>query len=135
MLQACTDDDVSDAGFPFGTCRSVELGDLQVLASRISYVGELGWELYVPMEEGARAWDRLWRVGQQHGVVPVGIGVYATTGRLEKAYRAFGNELTRRVRHRGGRHGTSVGEKGRLHRQAGLPRAAEHEIRSRSCAP
>jgi len=64
-----------------------------VLASRISYVGELGWELYVPMEQGARLWDALWAAGTPHGLVPVGIGVYGTTGRLEKGYRAFGAEL------------------------------------------
>ena len=94
VLAACSDDDFSDAGFPFATCRSIELGGLRALASRISYVGELGWELYVPFEEGARAFARLWKAGHSHDLVPVGIGVYATTGRLEKAYRAFGNELT-----------------------------------------
>jgi glycine cleavage system aminomethyltransferase T len=64
-----------------------------VLASRISYVGELGWELYVPMEQGARVWDLLHEAGRPDGAVPVGIGVYGTTGRLEKGYRAFGFEL------------------------------------------
>jgi glycine cleavage system aminomethyltransferase T len=64
-----------------------------VLASRISYVGELGWELYVPLEQGARLWDLVWNAGQEHGVVPAGIGVYGTTGRVEKCYRAFGFEL------------------------------------------
>ena len=64
-----------------------------MLASRISYVGDLGWELYVPIEQGARLWDLIWEAGGPHGVVPVGIGVYATTGRLEKGYRAFGFEL------------------------------------------
>jgi glycine cleavage system aminomethyltransferase T/glycine/D-amino acid oxidase-like deaminating enzyme len=94
VLGSVTDDDISNAAFPFGSCRSVEIGDLRVLASRISYVGELGWELYVPIEEGARAWTRLFDAGRDHGLVPVGIGVYGTTGRLEKGYRAFGNELT-----------------------------------------
>jgi len=94
VLQVCTDDDVSNAGFSFGTCRPVELGGIRVLASRISYVGELGWELHVPIEEGARAWETLWQAGHDHGIVAVGIGVYGTTGRLEKGYRAFGNELT-----------------------------------------
>jgi glycine cleavage system aminomethyltransferase T len=61
--------------------------------SRISYVGELGWEIYAPMEEGLRLWDTLWEAGQPHSVVAAGIGVYATTGRLEKGYRAHGNEL------------------------------------------
>jgi len=64
-----------------------------VLASRISYVGELGWELYVPIEQGARLWDLVWEAGEPHGVVPAGIAVYGTTGRLEKCYRAFGFEL------------------------------------------
>jgi glycine cleavage system aminomethyltransferase T len=94
ILQPVTLGDLSHAGFGFATCREVELGGATVLASRISYVGELGWELYVPMEQGARVWDTVWEAGQPHGLVPVGIGVYGTTGRLEKGYRAFGNELT-----------------------------------------
>ena len=64
-----------------------------VLASRISYVGELGWELYVPMADAAALWDALLDAGAPHGAVPVGIGVYGTTGRIEKGYRAFGFEL------------------------------------------
>ncbi|MGH3130854.1 MAG: glycine cleavage T C-terminal barrel domain-containing protein, partial [Gaiellaceae bacterium] len=69
------------------------IGPLTVLASRISYVGELGWELYVPMEQGAALWDFVWEAGQPHGIVPAGIGVYGTTGRIEKGYRLFGAEL------------------------------------------
>ena len=64
-----------------------------MLASRISYVGELGWELYVPIEQGAKLWDLVREAGEPHGIVPAGIGVYGTTGRLEKCYRAFGAEL------------------------------------------
>ena len=52
-------------GFPFGTCRTIEIGSQQVLASRISYVGDLGWELYVPIEQGARLWDMLWEAGSR----------------------------------------------------------------------
>jgi glycine cleavage system aminomethyltransferase T/glycine/D-amino acid oxidase-like deaminating enzyme len=85
--------DVSNEGFPFATCKWIEIGPLRALASRISYVGDLGWELYVPFEQGARLWDIVWEAGQPHGVVPAGIGVYGTTGRLEKCYRAFGFEL------------------------------------------
>ena len=94
ILRSVTADDVSDQAFPFGSCREIEIAGLTVLASRISYVGELGWELYVPMEQGGRLWDALWAAGTPHGLVPVGIGVYGTTGRLEKGYRALGNELT-----------------------------------------
>jgi glycine cleavage system aminomethyltransferase T/glycine/D-amino acid oxidase-like deaminating enzyme len=93
VLAAVAPGDVSHAGFKFGTCRELELGGVTVLASRISYVGELGWELYAPIEEGRRVWDSIWDAGQPHGLVPVGIGVYGTTGRLEKGYRAFGAEL------------------------------------------
>jgi len=66
---------------------------VRVLASRISYVGDLGWELYVPMEQGLLLWDSLWEAGRPHGLAACGIGVYGTTGRLEKCYRAHGNEL------------------------------------------
>jgi glycine cleavage system aminomethyltransferase T/glycine/D-amino acid oxidase-like deaminating enzyme len=93
ILASLTSDDVSHAGFPFGTCRTIEVDSLRVLASRISYVGELGWELYVPIEQGAKLWDLVWEAGEPHGVAPAGIGVYGTTGRLEKCYRAFGFEL------------------------------------------
>jgi glycine cleavage system aminomethyltransferase T len=64
-----------------------------VLASRISYVGDLGWELYVPIEQGARLWDMLVEAGAPHGMIAAGSGVYGTTGRLEKGYRAYGAEL------------------------------------------
>jgi glycine cleavage system aminomethyltransferase T/glycine/D-amino acid oxidase-like deaminating enzyme len=93
ILASLTSADVSHEGFPFGTCRAIEIDSLRVLASRISYVGELGWELYVPMEQGAKLWDLVAEGGEPHGLVPAGIGVYGTTGRLEKCYRAFGFEL------------------------------------------
>ncbi len=93
ILASVTRDDVSSAAHPFGVCRDVEIDSASVLASRISYVGELGWELYVPIEQGAKVWDLLLEAGREHGAVPVGIGVYATTGRLEKGYRAYGYEL------------------------------------------
>ncbi len=94
VLAQTTADDVSHEGFPFATCRSIEIDGVAVLASRISYVGELGWELHIPMEQGARVWDVLFEAGRSLGVAPVGLGVYLVTGRLEKAYRAYGAELT-----------------------------------------
>jgi glycine cleavage system aminomethyltransferase T/glycine/D-amino acid oxidase-like deaminating enzyme len=93
ILQAITDDDVSHEGLSFARCKQIELGPLQALASRISYVGDLGWELYVPIEQGARLWDLIAEAGEPHGIIPAGIGVYGTTGRLEKCYRAYGAEL------------------------------------------
>jgi glycine cleavage system aminomethyltransferase T/glycine/D-amino acid oxidase-like deaminating enzyme len=93
ILGSLSSDDLSHEGFGFGTCRDIEVGSLSVLASRISYVGELGWELHLPMEHGAKLWDMLDEAGRPHGAVPVGIGVYGTTGRIEKGYRAYGFEL------------------------------------------
>jgi glycine cleavage system aminomethyltransferase T/glycine/D-amino acid oxidase-like deaminating enzyme len=93
ILGSLTVTDVSNDAFRFGTCKELEIESLGVLASRISYVGELGWELYVPMEQGAKLWSLVREAGEPHGAVPVGIGVYGTTGRLEKGYRAYGAEL------------------------------------------
>jgi len=93
ILSGLTSDDISHEGFPFARCREIEAAGLRVLASRISYVGDLGWELYVPIEQGAHLWDAVWEEGRPHGLIPAGIGVYGTTGRLEKGYRAFGFEL------------------------------------------
>jgi glycine cleavage system aminomethyltransferase T len=93
VLESVTSDDVSNEGFPFASFKTVSVDGVDVLASRISYVGDLGWELYAPMADGAKLWDVLWQAGRPHGVVPAGIGVYGTTGRIEKCYRAFGFEL------------------------------------------
>jgi glycine cleavage system aminomethyltransferase T len=93
ILTSITSDDVSHEGLPFARCKQIEIGPVQVLASRISYVGDLGWELYVPFEQGARLWDLIAEAGESHGIIPAGIGVYGTTGRLEKCYRAYGAEL------------------------------------------
>jgi glycine cleavage system aminomethyltransferase T/glycine/D-amino acid oxidase-like deaminating enzyme len=85
--------DVSNEAFGFGTAQPITVDGVPVLALRISYVGELGWELHAPFEQGQRLWDVLWEAGQPLGVAPAGIGVYGTTGRLEKGYRLMGAEL------------------------------------------
>ncbi len=93
IAQKLTRADLSKEAFKFSTCKTIEMGSQLVLASRISYVGDLGWELYVPMEQGQRLWDEIWEAGQEFGITPCGMGVYGTTGRLEKGYRAYGAEL------------------------------------------
>ncbi len=93
ILQGVTSADVSHESFPFASFQTIEIGSLQVIASRISYVGDLGWELYVPIEQGAKLWDVIAEAGLPHGAVPIGAGVYGSTGRLEKGYRAYGAEL------------------------------------------
>src|SRR3954452_499585 len=78
ILAGLTDADVSDAGFRFLSCQDISVGGTPVLASRISYVGELGWELYVAADDAAALWENLLAAGAQYGAVPVGIGVYGT---------------------------------------------------------
>jgi len=97
VLAAVTDgpaaDTVSDTAFPFATARTLHVGSIPVLALRLSYVGELGWELHTATEHGLRLWDTLVEAGRPHGLVPAGIGVYGTTARMEKGYRLMGHEL------------------------------------------
>jgi glycine cleavage system aminomethyltransferase T/glycine/D-amino acid oxidase-like deaminating enzyme len=94
ILTAVSRDGDQSPPLSFGMTGFFELGGTVVLGSRISYVGEFGWELHVPAEQAGHLWDLLWDAGRAHGLVPVGIGVYGTTARLEKGYRAFGAELT-----------------------------------------
>jgi glycine cleavage system aminomethyltransferase T/glycine/D-amino acid oxidase-like deaminating enzyme len=93
LLSAISGSDFSNASFPFGTSREIDLGYATVRATRITYVGELGWELYVPAEFAVGAYEDLMAAGAGLGVANA--GYYAIESmRLEKAYRAFGRELT-----------------------------------------
>ncbi len=93
LLTALTDADLSDAAFGFGTSREIGLGYATVRATRITYVGELGWELYVPAEFAVGVYEDLMAAGERFGVSRG--GYYAIDSlRLEKGYRAFGRELT-----------------------------------------
>ena len=85
--------DLSDGAFPFGSSREIDLGYATVRATRITYVGELGWELYVPAEFAVGVYEDLMNAGADLGLANA--GYYAIESlRLEKAYRAFGRELT-----------------------------------------
>ena len=93
VLSALTPDDLSNDGFPFATSREISLGQARVRASRMTYVGELGWELYVPVECATGVYDDLVAAGEAHGLVHA--GYYALESlRIEKAYRSWGHELT-----------------------------------------
>src|SRR6185436_14079766 len=85
--------DVSQAGFPYGAVREVLIDGVPCIMFRISYVGENGWEIYTNMEHGLRLWDTIAEAGKEFDIIPVGIGVYAVTGRIEKGYRLMGAEL------------------------------------------
>jgi len=92
ILETVTSDDVSNAGMPYVTGRSIEIGEVPVFAQRISYVGELGWELYGPFDMGARVWNLLWEAGREHGLVGAGLGAFDSL-RLEKGYRLWGQDI------------------------------------------
>jgi glycine cleavage system aminomethyltransferase T len=85
--------DLSNEGLPFMAAREVTVGDVPCLAVRITYVGELGWELYAPMEFGATLFDTLMQAGAPHGLVPAGYRAIDSL-RLEKGYRAWGSDVT-----------------------------------------
>jgi len=93
ILEKVTTDDVSNAGFPYMTNKRITVGDVPVLASRVTYVGELGWEFYCPMEYGLRLWDTLWEAGQPEGMVAAGYKAIDSL-RLEKGYRYWSGEIT-----------------------------------------
>jgi 4-methylaminobutanoate oxidase (formaldehyde-forming) len=93
LLGALSGADLSDEGFPFGASREIDLGYYTVRATRITYVGELGWELYVPADFAVGVYQDLMTAGAAHGLVNA--GYYAIEAmRLEKGYRAYGRELT-----------------------------------------
>ena len=93
ILEKVTDADVSNAAFPYMTARYLDIGEVgPVWAQRISYVGELGWELYGDFAMGDRAWDLLWKAGREHGLIAAGLGAFDTL-RLEKGYRLWGQDV------------------------------------------
>ena len=93
VLAGCTTADLADASFPYMTCRDIEVGDVPVRALRVTYTGELGWELYCPSEFGAALWRTLWEAGEGHGLVAGGYRAIDSL-RLEKGYRVWGADIT-----------------------------------------
>jgi 4-methylaminobutanoate oxidase (formaldehyde-forming) len=93
ILAGVTPDDVSDAALPLRRAATVAIGGAPVLASRISYVGELGWELTMAPEWATQVWDRLLAAGALEGLVPFGYRALESM-RLEKGYRYYGTDLT-----------------------------------------
>jgi glycine cleavage system aminomethyltransferase T len=93
LVQRLSSDDFSDAGLRYFRAKRARIGGVPVTAMRLSYVGELGWELYTGADNGQRLWDVLWRAGQDLGVVAAGRAAF-TSLRLEKGYRAWGHDMT-----------------------------------------
>ncbi len=93
LLQSLSPNDLSDAAFPFAHSREIELGYALVRASRISYVGELGWELYIPTEFTVGVYDAVVEAGEPFGLAHAGFHVLDSL-RIEKAYRHWGHDIT-----------------------------------------
>jgi glycine cleavage system aminomethyltransferase T/glycine/D-amino acid oxidase-like deaminating enzyme len=93
LLQPLTEDDLSNDAFPYMRARDLSVGSVPCLAVRVTYVGELGWELYCPTEFGRRLWDTLWEAGREHGLVAGGYKAIDSL-RLEKGYRVWGADIT-----------------------------------------
>ncbi|MGC1306517.1 MAG: FAD-dependent oxidoreductase [Phormidesmis sp.] len=92
ILQAVTQIDISKSAFRFFTQQQFYIGQVPVLASRVSYVGEEGWEIYAPTESGLKLWDLLWAAGQAHGLIAAGLGAFETL-RLEKGFLYWGQDI------------------------------------------
>ncbi|HBO5586835.1 FAD-dependent oxidoreductase [Pseudomonas aeruginosa] len=92
LLQSLTEDDLSNEGFPFATSREIELGYARVRASRITYVGELGWEIYIPTEFAPDVFDRIAEAGKAFDLKLCGYHALNSL-RIEKGYRHFGHDV------------------------------------------
>ncbi|MCF3122416.1 GcvT family protein [Streptomyces arenae] len=93
LVQPLTRDDFSHEAFGYFKAKETCLGHVPVTALRLSYVGELGWELYTTADLGLRLWDTLWEAGREHGVIAAGRSAFNSL-RLEKGYRAWGHDMT-----------------------------------------
>ncbi|MGB3148469.1 MAG: FAD-dependent oxidoreductase [Paracoccaceae bacterium] len=93
VLAAMTGDDLSNSGFPFGQCREITLAGIKVRALRLTYVGELGWELHVPLAATGDLYDALMAAGAGVAIRPVGYRALESL-RLEKGYRAWSSDIT-----------------------------------------
>lgn len=94
VLQQLTESDLSNESFRFYRARHISIAGVPVLALRLSYVGELGWELYAPAEFGRFLWDALFEAGAEQGILPVGRRAFESM-RLEKGFRLYGHDITR----------------------------------------
>ncbi|SVE14582.1 uncharacterized protein METZ01_LOCUS467436, partial [marine metagenome] len=92
ILASITTGDVSNEVFPYLAAREITVDQIKVLAVRISYVGELGWELYCPAEYASRFWDVVWEAGQEYGAIAAGTTAQDSL-RLEKGYRLWGSDI------------------------------------------
>ncbi len=92
VLAGVAEEDVANAAFPYFTARPLTIDTVPALALRISYAGELGWELYCPAEHALRLWDTLWDAGRPHGLIAAGGGAFNSL-RLEKGYRLWGADI------------------------------------------
>lgn len=93
VIAGITDADMTNDGLKYFRAKKLTIGNVPATAWRLSYVGELGWEIYTTADLGQRLWDTIWEAGQEHGIVAAGRGAFNSL-RLEKGYRSFGGDMT-----------------------------------------
>ncbi|WP_448638830.1 GcvT family protein [Geodermatophilus sp. URMC 63] len=93
LVQRVSDDDLTNEGLKYFRAKRATIGGVPVTAMRLSYVGELGWEIYTSAELGQKLWDVLWAAGQDLGVIAAGRAAFNSL-RLEKGYRSWGHDMT-----------------------------------------
>ena len=93
LVSSISDDDFTNDGLRYFRAKRATIGGVPVTAMRLSYVGELGWEIYTTADNGQRLWDVLWQAGQPYGVIAAGRTAFNAL-RLEKGYRSWGADMT-----------------------------------------
>jgi sarcosine dehydrogenase len=133
ILARVTGDDVSSRGFPYMTCKQIYIGCAPVLALRVSYVGELGWELHVPVEFALHVYGAIWEAGKASGLVNAGYRAIDSL-RLEKGYRYWSSDIsTEHTPYEAGLHFCVKLNKGDFIGRAALLDQKEKGIASRLC--
>ena len=92
LEKLCDDDDISNEAFPFFSIKRISISNIPCVAVRISYIGELGWEIYTPTEYGLTLWDELRNTSREFNMICSGAGAFESL-RLEKGYRSLGSDI------------------------------------------
>lgn len=133
VLAQVAEEDVANDAFPYMTARRLTIGGVPALALRLSYAGELGWEIYCRSEEGLALWDTLWQAGRDSGIIAAGAGCFGSL-RLEKGYRAWGSDINTEYNPYEAGLGWAVRlNKGDFIAREALLRAREAGVRRRLC--
>jgi len=132
-LEGVCEEDISNEAFPYYTAQNLKVETVPALTLRVSYAGELGWEIYAPSEFGRHLWDVLWEAAQPYGVIAAGGGAFDSL-RLEKGYRLWGADIhTDYNPYEAGLGWAVRPDKGDFIGREALLRAREQELQRKLC--